>query len=148
MGHLHSATSERRRGRPGEERATARPGLRNSGLAPGTRETESGVVREGRKLAAEIAALFPSNFNRALPRGYTLCSGALVILKVGFDGGAQAHLYGSHQRWGVAECSAFLKDVQEGWLPELGAFMRWQLRGEPEANARFQTGLLQLIGRT
>lgn len=148
VGHLHSsAAGERRRGRPGEDRITPRQGLKNAGLTAGARETESAVVREGRRLASDISALFPSNFNRALPRGYTLCSGALVILKVGFDGATHAHLYGSHQRWGPAECSAFLKDVREGWLSELGAFMRWQLRGEPEASSRFQTGLLQLTER-
>ena len=102
------------------------------------------LIERARTTARRIAMLLPPGFSRALPRGYTLSGGALVMLKVEFLAGQPRPLYGEHHRWGTAEAAAFERDIQDGWLIELAAFMRWQLRTEPKENLAFQSGVRAL----
>jgi hypothetical protein len=102
------------------------------------------LIDRARATARRIAVLLPPGFNRALPRGYTLNGGALTMLKVDFVAGVPRTMYGEHHRWTSTEAAAFERDIQDGWLTELGAFMRWQLRLEPRENIVFQEGLRQL----
>jgi hypothetical protein len=102
------------------------------------------LIERARTTARRIAILLPPGFNRALPRGYTLAGGALVMLKLEFAEGGPRPLYGDHPSWGTAESAAFERDIREGWLLELASFMRWQLRGEPKENLAFQAGLREL----
>lgn len=102
------------------------------------------LIDRARASARRIAMLLPPGFSRALPRGYTLNGGALVMLKLDYAGGSPRPLYGEHHRWGTAEAAAFERDIRDGWLAELAAFMRWQLRTEPQENMAFQQGLREL----
>ncbi|MGI8907675.1 MAG: hypothetical protein ACR2IE_14435 [Candidatus Sumerlaeaceae bacterium] len=102
------------------------------------------LIDRARSAARRVAMLLPPGFNRALPRGYTLNGGALSMLKVEFVSGVARPLYGEHHRWGSAEAAAFERDILDGWLSELAAFMRWQLRAEPNENIAFQEGVREL----
>lgn len=102
------------------------------------------LIARARATARRIAMLLPPGFNRALPRGYTLNGGALVMLKVEMQPRGLQTLYGEHHRWGAGEAAAFERDIANGWLSELAAFMRWQLRAEPKENMAFQTALREL----
>jgi len=106
---------------------------------------EEELILEARILAERVARIFPADFTRALPRGYTVSGCTLVILKVDTHPvGSHRHMYGGHMRWGFEESAAFLKDIRDGWLAELGAFMRWQLRDDAAESVKFQASLAAL----
>lgn len=97
-----------------------------------------------REIAAKSAAIIPSGFERVLPRGYTVNGAALIMARFEMIGTRGHALYGRHSHWGEKEANVFLRDIREGWLTELSAFMRWQLRTDPIANAIFQHALVHL----
>jgi hypothetical protein len=81
-----------------------------------------------------------------MPRGYTVSSGMLIMTKFQPEGSGplDSTLYGRHESWGPSESREFLKDLHEGWLGELAAFMRWQLRDNRKAFEVFQQSLQAL----
>ncbi len=97
-----------------------------------------------RELAAKTAAIIPATFEKVLPRGYTVSGSGLVIARFEMIGASGVALYGRHSHWGEKETAVFLRDIKEGWLAELGSYMRWQLRHDPVANATFQHSLVHL----
>lgn len=99
------------------------------------------IVRE---IAANVAAIIPGSFDRVLPRGYTVNGTALIMARFEMIGTHGHALYGRHAHWGEKEANVFLRDIREGWLMELAAFMRWQLRTDPVTNAIFQHALVHL----
>jgi hypothetical protein len=52
------------------------------------------LIGRARSTARRLAILLPPGFNRALPRGYTLNGGALVMLKLELVDVAPRPLYG------------------------------------------------------
>ena len=101
-------------------------------------------VLVAREIAAKAAAIIPDTFDRVLPRGYTISGRALVMARFEMVGTRGQALYGRHNHWGEKEAAVFLRDIRDGWLTELGAYMRWQLRQDPVANAEFQHALVHL----
>jgi hypothetical protein len=97
-----------------------------------------------RELAAKAATIIPATFDKVLPRGYTVAGSALVMARFEMIGTCGHALYGRHRYWGAKETTVFLRDIKEGWLTELGVYMRWQLRLDPVANATFQHALVHL----
>lgn len=101
-------------------------------------------VLVARDLAAKAAAIIPATFEKVLPRGYTVSGTALIMARFEMIGLRGHALYGRHSHWGEKETVVFLRDIQEGWLTELGSYMRWQLRLDAVANATFQHALVHL----
>jgi hypothetical protein len=110
-----------------------------SGHMPGPEK-----VLVAKDIAAKAAAILPDTFERVLPRGYTINGNALVMARFEMIGTRGQALYGRHNHWGEKEATVFLRDLKDGWLAELGAYMRWQLRQDPIANAEFQHALVHL----
>ena len=104
-------------------------------------------IAQARELAAQTVAILPEGFSGVLPRGYTLSGAFLVMARFEMDGGRGVALYGRHTHWSDKEANVFLKDLHQGWLTELSAYMRWQLRHDPVANAVFQHSLVHLHHR-
>lgn len=101
-------------------------------------------VLVARELAAKVAAIIPVTIEKVLPRGYTVGGTALIMARFEIVGSRGIALYGRHSHWSEKETTVFLRDIKEGWLTELGSYMRWQLRLEPVANATFQHALVHL----
>lgn len=107
-------------------------------------ESQRPSVALARELAARTAAILPEGFAGVLPRGYTLLGQSLVLARFEMLGTRGQALYGRHNQWGERETTVFLRDLEDGWLTELSAYMRWQLRADPIANAVFQHALVHL----
>ena len=105
-------------------------------------------VALARDLAARVITILPSDFSSVLPRGYTISGHHLVMARFEMEGSRGMALYGRHTHWGEREANVFLRDLNEGWLTELSAFMRWQLRQDPVSNAVFQHALVHLHHET
>lgn len=103
-----------------------------------------GMVATARQVAARTVAILPEKFQGVLPRGYSVSNQNLVMARFEMVGAQGQALYGQHPHWGERETLAFLQDLEEGWLTELSAYMRWQLRRDPVANATFQHALVHL----
>lgn len=101
-------------------------------------------IHFARELAARTASIIPEGFTGVLPRGYTLLGQSLVLARFEMQGARGQALYGRHNQWGEREAHVFLRDLNDGWLTELSAYMRWQLRADPFANAIFQHALVHL----
>jgi hypothetical protein len=101
-------------------------------------------IEKAREIAARVAAILPAEFEGVLPRGYTLLGNCLVLARFEMEGTRGTALYARHTHWGERETAVFMRDLQEGWLTELSAYMRWQLRGNPVENAVFQHAMVHL----
>ncbi len=101
-------------------------------------------VLVAKDLAAKAAVIIPDTFDKVLPRGYTISGKSLVMARFEMVGTRGQALYGRHSHWSEKEAAVFLRDIREGWLTELSAYMRWQLRQDPIANATFQHALVHL----
>jgi hypothetical protein len=141
VGHIARSIAVGALASPQAHLADVRPSRRRS---PSDWFAEQSAISLSRLKARALAALFPRGFSRALPRGYTLVGGELVMLKVESSGGQKIALYGPHRQWLNAESAAFEHDLATGMLTEIAASMRWYLRADPQGNADFQTGLSRL----
>lgn len=128
-------------------------GLPRLGVAPFTSAASSraghpAYVYVAREIAHSIIAIIPEGFDRILPRGYSMAGAALLMARFEAAGIRGQALYARHTTWGEKESNMFIRDLKDGWLNELSAYMRWQLRDNPAANAVFQHALVHLQEET